>query len=74
MSEVNAGIVKTFANTVKYYISKNGQLQFVKPNKSEVLAALSDKQDKIQAYIAEKKYSFRKDAELVDVLKYYSSL
>ena len=74
MSEINAGIVKTFANTTKYYIMKNNQLQFLKLNKSEVLNILSDKQDKINAYIAEKKYSFRKDAELVDVLKYYSTL
>lgn len=74
ISEVNAGIVKTFANTSKYYISKNGKLQFLKLNKSEVLGALSDKQDKIQAYINDKKYSFRKDIELVDVLKYYATL
>ncbi|MES2005137.1 MAG: hypothetical protein V4450_11480 [Bacteroidota bacterium] len=74
MSEINAGIVKTFTNNSKYYISRNKQLQFVKLNKAEIIAALSDKQDKIQAYINEKKYSFRKDAELVDVLKYYSSL
>jgi hypothetical protein len=74
MSEINAGIVKTFANTAKYYIGKSGKLKFLKLNKQEVLAALSDKQDKIQAYINEKKYSFRKDTELVDVLKYYNSL
>jgi hypothetical protein len=74
MSEINAGIVKTFANTSKYYIMKNNQLQFLKINKSEVLNILSDKQDKINAYITEKKYSFRKDAELVDVLKYYATL
>lgn len=74
MSEINAGIVKTFANTAKYYIGKNGKLKFLKLNKQEVLAALSDKQDKIQAYINEKKYSFRKDMELVDVLKYYNAL
>lgn len=74
MSEINAGIVKTFANTAKYYIGKNGKLKFLKLNKQEVLAALSNQQEKIQAYINEKKYSFRKDAELVDVLKYYNSL
>lgn len=74
LSEINAGIVKTFANTAKYYIMKNNQLRFLKLNKSEILNVLSDKQDKISAYINEKKYFFRKDAELVDVLKYYSSL
>lgn len=74
MSEINAGIVKTFANTAKYYIGKKGKLKFLKLNKQEVLAVLSDQQEKIQAYINEKKYSFRKDTELVDVLKYYNSL
>lgn len=74
MSEINAGIVKTFTNNSKYYISKNKQLQFIKLNKTEILNALSDKQDKVQAYIDEKKYSFRKESELVDVLNYYNSL
>ena len=74
MSEINAGIVKTFTNNSKYYISKNKQLQFVKLNKTDILNALSDKQDKIQAYIDEKKISFKKEAELVEVLKYYNSL
>lgn len=74
MSEINAGIVKTFTNNSKYYISKNKQLQFIKLYKSEVLNVLSDKQDKIQSYIDEKKLSFRKEADLVDVLKYYNSL
>jgi len=74
MSEINAGIVKTFTNSSKYYISKNKQLQFIKLSKADVLNVLSDKQDKIQLYIDEKKLSFRKEADLVDVLKYYSSL
>lgn len=74
MSEINAGIVKTFANNSKYYISKNKQLQFVKLNKAEVLSVLSDKQAKVEAYINDKKLSFRKEADLVDVLKYYGTL
>jgi hypothetical protein len=74
MSEINAGMVKTFTNNSKYYISKNKQLQFVKLNKADVLNVLSDKQDKIQAYIDEKKIAFKKEAELVEVLKYYNSL
>lgn len=74
MSEVNAGIVKTFTNNSKYYISKNNQLRFIKINKSEILSILSDKQEKIQSYINEKKLSFRKDSDLVEVLKYYQSL
>jgi hypothetical protein len=74
MSEINAGIVKTFANNAKYYIQKNNTLQFIKPNKAEILAALSDKQAQIQQYLDQKKPSFRKDADLVDIIKYYNSL
>ncbi len=74
MSEINAGIVKTFANTYNYYIKIDDKLQFIKLNKAEVLSALADKQEKVQAYINEKKYNFRKESELVDVLKYYASL
>jgi hypothetical protein len=74
MSEINAGIVKNFTNNAKYYIGKNHDLQFIKINKTEILNALKDKQDKIQASINEKKFSFRKDADLIEVLKYYNSL
>ncbi len=74
MSEINAGIVKTFANTYNYYISLDNKLQFIKLNKAEILNTLSDKQEKVQAYINEKKYNFRKEAELVDVLKFYATL
>ena len=74
MSEINAGIVKTFANTAKYYIGKNKDLQFVKINKTEILNALKDKQSQVEAFINDKKLSFRKDADVVEVLKYYNSL
>jgi hypothetical protein len=74
MSEINAGVVKNFTNNAKYYIGKNHDLQFIKINKTEILNALKDKQDKIQAFINEKKFSFRKDADLIEVLKYYNSL
>lgn len=74
MSEINAGIVKTFTNVAKYYISKNGKLSFLKLNKNELLSALSDQQEKLQAFISEKKLSFRKDTDAVELLKYYSSL
>jgi hypothetical protein len=74
MSEINAGVVKTFTNNSKYYIGKNKRLQFVKLNKADVLNALSDKQDKVQAYIDEKKIAFKKESELVEVLNYYNTL
>lgn len=74
MSEINAGLIKTFTNNSKYYISKNNQLQFLKINKTEILHVLSDKKDKIQSYLTEKKPSFRKDIDLVELLKYYQSL
>jgi predicted small secreted protein len=75
MSEINAGMVKTFTNNAKYYIAnKNKEVIFVKLNKAEILAALKDNQDKLNAYISDKKLSFRKDADLVELVKYYNTL
>ena len=74
MSEINAGIVKTFTNNSKYYIGASKNLQFIKLNKSEFLNALKDKQELLQKYCSEKKISFKKDADFIEVLKYYNSL
>ena len=74
LSEVNAGIVKTFKNNNKYYINVNKQLQFVKLNKAEILAVLKDKQDKLEQFIADKKLSFKKENDLVELVKYYNTL
>jgi hypothetical protein len=74
MSEINAGIVKTFTNNSKYYIGSNKNLQFIKLNKAEFLNALKDKQEQVQKYCSEKKISFKKDADFIEVLKYYNSL
>jgi hypothetical protein len=43
-------------------------------NKSEFLGALKDKQEQVQKYVGEKKISFKRDADFVDVLKFYNSL
>lgn len=74
MSEINTGIVKTFTNNSKYYLSKNKQIQFIKINRKEILNALSDKQEKLQLYINEKKLSFKKDTDIIELLRYYNSL
>jgi hypothetical protein len=74
MSEINAGMVKTFATTTRYYmISKTGT-QIVRLNKSEILPFLQDKDAQIQSYITEKGLNLKKDADLITLVKYYNSL
>lgn len=76
INEINAGVVKSFSNSSRYYIMKDNTttLQLIKLNKKEVFEIIKDKEDKVQAYIDEKKLSTKKDTDLILVLKYYNSL
>lgn len=74
MSEINAGVVQTFANNAKYYIGKTGQLQFLKLNKEEVLNAMKDKQPQMENFSKEKKLSLKKEADVIDLINYYNGL
>lgn len=74
MSEINAGVVQTFANNAKYYIGKTGQLQFIKINKEEVLNAVKDKQEQMESFIKDKKLNLKKESDVIDLLTYYNSL
>jgi hypothetical protein len=73
-SEINAGIVKTFAHNSKYYIQVNKNISFVKLNKAEILNVLKDKEDKLNTYISEKKLNFKKDTDLIELVNYYNTL
>ena len=37
MSEINAGMIKTFANTSRYYIKKENELKLIKLNREEIM-------------------------------------
>ncbi len=72
-SEINAGMVKTFADNAKYYIKNKTNTRYVKLNQAEILSALSDQEAKLKTYIEDHKLKFRKDADLVELVKYLQS-
>jgi hypothetical protein len=74
MSEINAGMVKTFATTTRYYIINKAETKIVRLNKSEILPYLQDKDAQIQTYITEKGLNLKKDADLIALIKYYNTL
>ena len=60
MSEINAGMVKTFANASRFYIKKGDQFKLIRLNKEDVMSFLIDKDAAINAVITEKKLNLKK--------------
>ncbi|HJV20266.1 MAG TPA: hypothetical protein VJ552_10350 [Sediminibacterium sp.] len=74
MSEVNAGIVKTFTGGIKYYVKKDKAVTLIKADKESALLLLADKADQVKNYITSNRISFRKEEDLIKVFKYYNAL
>jgi hypothetical protein len=74
VNQVNQGVVKTFSTTVRYFILKNGAMQLIKLNKSDILELLKDQEAKVKQFIDELKISFKKDKDVARLLAYYNSL
>jgi len=74
MSEINAGMVKTFANTSRYYIKKGDQYKLIKLAKEEVLPFLQDKEAAVNSLITDQKLNLKKESDIVKLLQGYNSL
>ena len=74
MSEINAGMVKTFTPNIKYYIGNSSSLNFTKLNGNDCLQLMADKKELIDKYLAEKKLSLKKESDFVEIIHYYNSL
>lgn len=74
MSEINVGMVKTFNNSTRYYIVKDGQTKLARLNKSDILEYIKDKEDAVKEYIDKNKNATKKEADFVRILNYYNSL
>ena len=74
MSEINAGIVKTFITTSRYYLSKDNVLSLIKISKADIMPFLKNQEDKINAYLSQYKLSLRKEDELIEIIAYYNLL
>ena len=65
---------KTFTLANSYYIFVNNQMTKIRPSQKTILAAMSDKGDKMQEYIKTNKVNFKSDAALAKLFSYYNSL
>jgi hypothetical protein len=74
MSEINAGMVKTFSNTSRYYIKKGDELKFIRLNKEDILPFFVDKEAAINAIIIERKLNLKKEGDIVQAIQAYNSL
>lgn len=74
MSEINAGMVKTFANTSRYYIKKGDELKFIRLNKEDILPFFVDKEAAINAIIIERKLNLKKEGDIVQAILAYNNL
>ena len=74
MSEINAGMVKTFANASRFYIKKGDQFKLSRLNKEDVMSFLIDKDAAINAVITEKKLNLKKEGDIAQAIQAYNSL
>ncbi len=74
MSEINAGMVKTFSNTSRYYLKKGDQIKFIRLNKEDILVFFGDKEADMNSLITEKKLNLKKEADIIQAIQAYNSL
>lgn len=72
MSEINAGMIKTFANTSRYYIKKGDQFKLVKLNKEEVMPFLMDKEAELNSVIEAKRLNLKKESDIIQLIQAYN--
>lgn len=72
MSEINAGMIKTFANTSRYYIKKGDQFKLVKLNKEEIMPFLMDKEAELNSVMDAKKLNLKKESDIIQLLQAYN--
>ena len=74
VNEINVGIVKTFRNIDKYYLSDASGLKPIELDKKQVISLLADKNSQIGDFISKEKLSFKNEKDLVKVIRYYNTL
>jgi hypothetical protein len=72
MSEINAGMIKTFANTSRYYIKKGDQLKLIKLNKEEIMPFLMDKEAELNSVIEAKRLNLKKESDIIQLIQAYN--
>jgi hypothetical protein len=74
MSEINAGMVKTFANTSRYFVKKGDQFKLVKLNKEEIMPFLAEKEAEMNDFIAKKKLNLKKEMDFIQMIQAFNAL
>ena len=72
ISEINAGMIKTFANTSRYYIKKGDLLKLIKLNKEELMSFLMDKEAEVNAAIEAKRLNLKKESDIIQLIQAYN--
>ena len=72
MSEINAGMIKTFANTSRYYIKKENELKLIKLNKDEMMPFLIDKEAELNSVIEAKRLNLKKESDIIQLIQVYN--
>lgn len=65
---------KKVEERTSYYLAKDKQPVWVKNDNKSVLAALSDKADKLKQYITDNKLNVKEDEDFAKVVNYYNTL
>jgi hypothetical protein len=73
MSEINAGIVKSFITSTRYFINRDGKTELVKLNK-DILAYMKDKEDRVNDFMDSNKISAKKEADFKKIITFYNGL
>lgn len=74
-NEVNAGVIKVFNNSTRYYIKdKEGKVQIVKLNEKDLLSFLQDKKQAIEEYLSKNRLNLKKEKDAGALIRYYNSL
>ena len=74
MSEINAGIIKSFITTTRYFVGRNEILENIKFNKKDLFQLMRDKESAVNKFIEENNLSFKKEEDVVKIVRFYNKL
>ncbi|MBC6491616.1 hypothetical protein ACFSQD_12170 [Flavihumibacter stibioxidans] len=74
INRINEGVVKTFTNSSRYFLSKKGQISQFALGKKELPDQFSDRSKETDSFIKEHKISLRKESDFIKLVQFYNSL
>lgn len=70
----NSSETKKFQDFSFYYIYKDGKMQKIGKSKNDVLSALADKKEQLEAFTKQSNINFKKEEDLAKLFDYYLSI